>query len=98
MVLVGHNYGYGYNGVFVALPRLRAGQKIYVVNKAGKTFTYKVKSVNRVKWRTKSLGELSQHLSYLAPGGPERLTLVSCAGADFEPFPERVYVVAERVK
>jgi LPXTG-site transpeptidase (sortase) family protein len=97
-ILVGHNYGYGFNGVFVALTRLKPGQKVYVVNKAGQTFTYQVKSVNRVKWRTKSFGELTQHLKFLSPGGPEHLTLVSCAGADFEPFPERVYVVAEPVK
>jgi sortase (surface protein transpeptidase) len=98
MILVGHNYGYGFNGVFVGLPRLKPGQKVYVVNKAGQTFTYQVKSVSRVKWRTKSLGELTQHLKFLSPGGPEHLTLVSCAGADIEPFPERVYVVAEPVK
>jgi LPXTG-site transpeptidase (sortase) family protein len=97
-ILVGHNFGYGFNGVFVSLPRLKAGQKIYVVNKAGQTFTYQVKTVARVKWRTKTLGELSRHLSFLSPGGAERLTLVSCAGADVEPFPERVYVVAEPLK
>jgi hypothetical protein len=97
MILVGHNYGYGFNGVFVGLPRLKAGQKIYVVNKAGQTFTYQVRTVTRVKWRTKSLGELTQHLKFLSSGGPEHLTLVSCAGANFEPFPERVYVVADVV-
>ena len=98
MVLVGHNYGYGYNGVFVALGRLKRGQKVYVVNKAGQTFTYQVQSVNRVKWRRKTMGELTKHLEFLAPGGEERVTLVSCAGADLEPFPERIYVVATRVK
>jgi LPXTG-site transpeptidase (sortase) family protein len=94
MILVGHNYGYGYNGVFVRLGSMRAGQKIYVVNQVGATFVYKVTQVKRVKWRTKSFGELTQHLSLLSPGGAERVTLVSCAGANLEPFPERVYVVA----
>lgn len=98
IVLVGHNYGYGYNGVFVRLGSLKAGQKVYLVNQAGQTFTYQVTTVKRLKWRRKSLGELTQHLAFLAPGGPERVTLVSCAGADFEPFPERVYVVALPVK
>jgi LPXTG-site transpeptidase (sortase) family protein len=98
MILVGHNYGYGYSGVFVRLGRLKTGQKVYVVNRAGQTFTYEVKSVNRVKWRLKDFGELTQHLSFLAPAGDERVTLVSCAGADLEPFPERVYVVAAPVK
>lgn len=97
MILVGHNYGYGYNGVFVRLGSLRPGHQVYVVNRAGQTFAYEVRSVSKVKWRSKSFGELTQHLSFLAPGGSERLTLVSCAGANFEPFPERVYVVADPV-
>ncbi len=94
MILVGHNYGYGYNGVFVRLGSLRPGQQVYVVNAVGQTFTYRVTQVQKVGWRRKTFGELTRHLQFLAPGGPERLTLVSCAGANFEPFPERVYVVA----
>jgi len=97
MILVGHNYGYGYNGVFVRLSSLRKGQKVHIVNKVGEQFTYEVVEVKRLRWRRQTFGELTQHLNYLAPGGLERLTLVSCAGADFEPFPERVYVVAEPV-
>ena len=98
MILVGHNYGYGYSGVFVRLGRLKAGHKVYVINQAGRTFTYKVETVNRVKWRRKDLGELTQHLTFLATGGPERLTLVSCSGANVEPFPERIYIVAKPVQ
>ena len=96
MILAGHNYGYGYNGVFVRLGSMRPGQKVYVVNSVGQTFRYKVTQVKKLKWRSKDFRELTQHLSFLAPGGAERVTLVSCAGADIEPFPERVYVVAER--
>ncbi len=98
MVLVGHNYGYGYNGVFVRLGSLRPGHKITVINNAGQTFTYSVTRVQRVRWRKKNFQELTQHLSFLSGGGSERVTLVSCAGANIEPFPERVYVVAERVR
>jgi LPXTG-site transpeptidase (sortase) family protein len=98
MILVGHNFGYGYNGVFVRLGSLRPGQPVYVINQIGQTFTYQVRSVSKVKWRQKSFGELTQHLSFLSPGGSERVTLVSCAGANVEPFPERVYVVADRVQ
>jgi LPXTG-site transpeptidase (sortase) family protein len=98
MILVGHNYGYGYNGVFVRLGRLKAGHKVVVVNKAGQAFTYQVTEVRRLKWREKDFAELAQHLSFLASGGPERVTLVSCAGAQVEPFPERIYVVAEPVR
>jgi LPXTG-site transpeptidase (sortase) family protein len=96
MVLAGHNYGYGYNGVFVRLGSMRPGQKVYVVNSVGQTFTYKVTQVKRLKWRSKGFSELSQHLAFLSPNGPERVTLVSCGGADIEPFPERIYVVAMR--
>jgi LPXTG-site transpeptidase (sortase) family protein len=98
MILVGHNYGYGYNGVFVRLGSLQAGQRVNVVNEAGETFTYQVTTVNRVRWWAQSFGELTQHLSFLAPGGLERVTLVSCSGADLEPFPERIYVEAEPVR
>lgn len=98
MILVGHNYGIGYSGVFVGLRRLKPGDKVQVVSKAGETFTYRVKTVQRVKWQRKNFGELTQHLNFLAVGGQERLTLVSCTGADFEPFPERIYVVAEPVR
>jgi LPXTG-site transpeptidase (sortase) family protein len=98
MVLVGHNYGYGYNGVFVRVGSLNQGDEISVVNAVGETFTYRVSSVSRVKWRKQSFAELTQHLNFLAPGGSERVTLVSCGGAEVEPFPERVYVVAERVR
>ena len=96
MVLAGHNYGYGYNGVFVRLGSLRPGNKVYIVNSVGQTFQYRVTTVKRLKWRSKDFRELSQHLAFLAPSGAERVTLVSCGGADIEPFPERIYVVAER--
>lgn len=98
MILVGHNYGNGYSGVFVHLSRLRAGNKVHVVNKSGQTFTYLVETVTKVKWHRESFGELTQHLSFLATAGSERLTLVSCSGADVEPFPERIYVVAKPVE
>ena len=98
MILIGHNYGYGYNGVFVRLGSLRRGQKIYVVNRKGQTFVYQVTKVARLRWRTGNFDELARHLHYLSPGGPEKLTLVSCAGANIEPFPQRVYVVAESVR
>jgi LPXTG-site transpeptidase (sortase) family protein len=97
-ILVGHNYGYGYQAVFVRLGRLKAGQEVQVVNGEGEIFTYEVKTVDRVKWWRKDLEEARQHSGFLAPGGPERLTLVTCGGASVEPFPERIYVVAEPVR
>lgn len=98
MVLVGHNFGYGFNGVFVSLGELEAGQEVIVVDKDGQTWTYRVTTVKRLKWSEKDMAELMEHLALLAPGGAERVTLVSCAGAEIEPFPERIYVVAEPVR
>ena len=53
MILVGHNFGYGYNGVFVHLGRLKAGNEVIVVNQTGQSFRYRVTTVDRVKWQTK---------------------------------------------
>lgn len=96
-ILAGHNYGYGSKGVFLKLGRLKKGQEIYVVNAAGQTFTYRVKSVDKVPWRSKNANELVQHAKLLAVSGSERLTLVTCGGSKIQPFPARIYVVAEPV-
>jgi LPXTG-site transpeptidase (sortase) family protein len=96
-ILVGHNYGYGSNGVFLRLGNLRAGQEVIVINDSGDTFTYAVRSVESVPWRRKDEDELLQHTELLAFGGPERLTLVTCGGSTRAPFPTRVYVVADPV-
>jgi LPXTG-site transpeptidase (sortase) family protein len=97
-VLGGHNYGVGYSGVFVHLGRLKAGDRMTVVNEASAKLVYEVVSVERVSWQRKTLAELAPHLAYLSPTGEERLTLTSCGGANFEPFPERIYVVAKPVR
>jgi LPXTG-site transpeptidase (sortase) family protein len=94
-ILAGHNFGYGVNGVFVRLGQLKPGHKIRVVNKAGDAFIYVVVEVEQIKWRGNRSEQLAKHWKYLAFDGPERLTLMSCSGANYEPFPERVYVVAE---
>ena len=63
MILVGHNYGIT-KGVFVGLTRLISGDKVQVVTKAGETYTYRVTTVKRVKWRRKNFAELTQHLAF----------------------------------
>lgn len=93
-VLTGHNYGYGYNGVFLHLGRLKSGDEIALVDEAGQRRVYAVESVNRVQWRRQTLSELAPHLVYLGPSEDERLTLVTCGGSNAFPFPERIYVVA----
>lgn len=96
-VLTGHNYGYGWNSVFVRLGRLKKGDRITIVDEAGTKLVYKVESVARVKWRRWNLEDLDRHLKYLGPTGEEQLTLVTCGGANIEPFPLRIYVVAKPV-
>ena len=97
-ILVGHNYGYGVNGVFLRLGRLNRGQHIEVVNAAGQIFAYRVTDVKSVSWTTKDQQQLIQHQDYLAVDGSERLTLVTCGGSRWAPFPNRVYVVASPVR
>lgn len=94
MVLVGHNYGYGVNGVFLRLGKLAAGQTVEVVNAAGQTFRYRVVTVTQIPWTTKNQQQIVAHQAYLSVDGAERLTLVTCGGSSWAPFPDRVYVVA----
>jgi LPXTG-site transpeptidase (sortase) family protein len=97
-ILVGHNYGYGTKGVFLKLKRLKPGKRIEVINAAGHTFAYQVKSVHKVPWKSKGTDELLQHARLLALSGSERLTLVTCGGSKVQPFPARIYVVAEPIR
>ena len=97
MILVGHNYGYGVNGVFLRLGRLKLGQAVEVVNASGETFSYRVTEVKSVSWTTKDQQQLLEHQPYLSVQGAERLTLVTCGGSHWAPFPKRVYVVASPV-
>ena len=94
-ILVGHNYGYGVNGVFLRLGRLRPGHQVEVVNATGQTFAYQVTEVTSVPWTTKDQQQILEHQEYLSVQGPERLTLVTCGGSHWAPFPDRVYVVAQ---
>jgi LPXTG-site transpeptidase (sortase) family protein len=94
-ILVGHNYGYGYNGVFLKLAHLKVGQQVEVLDATGRAFAYRVREVTSVPWSKKNQQELTQHLPYLSIEGPERLTLVTCGGSTWAPFPDRVYVVAD---
>lgn len=97
VILTGHNYNqgrYNWKGVFVSLQSLQAGDEIYVDVEGGDRFTYQVESVNQVPWRDKSDAEWARHVQYLGASAREQLTLVTCGGAAFYPFPNRVYVVA----
>jgi LPXTG-site transpeptidase (sortase) family protein len=97
VVLVGHNYTYTGTGVFLSLGRLESGHQIEVIDQDGQTFVYEVSHVERVPWQRQDAGELERHSDLLYAGGPERLTLVTCAGGGAAPFAQRVYVVATPV-
>lgn len=97
VVLVGHNYSYTGTGVFLPLGRLQPGQEVEVIDRDGQTFAYRVSYVERLPWRRKNAAELEQHSDLLYPGGPERLTLVTCSGGNAAPFAQRIYVVADPV-
>jgi LPXTG-site transpeptidase (sortase) family protein len=95
MILVGHNYGHGVNGVFLQLGRLKIGQQVEVVNATGQIFSYRVTELTSVSWTKKDQEQLLKHQDYLSVDGAERLTLVTCGGSNWAPFPNRVYVVAD---
>lgn len=98
IILIGHNYNqvdYGWTGVFVNIKSLSAGDVIGVFTEDGRQTNYKVIQVKQVPWRSKNESELEKHMKYMGASPRERLTLVTCGGANIWPFPARVYVVAE---
>lgn len=97
VILVGHNYNqvdYGWEGVFVDIKTLQPGDRIMIRGEDGREYTYVVQQVKQVPWRSQNAKELEKHLKFLGPVKSERLTLVTCGGANIWPFPARVYVIA----
>lgn len=99
--LIGHNYNdvsYGWAGVFVNIKDLQPGAQIILHTEDGRQSVYQVVKVKQVPWSSKSDTELEKHHKFLGPSESERLTLITCGGANIWPFPARVYVVAEPVQ
>jgi hypothetical protein len=97
VILIGHNYNqvdYGWEGVFVNIKTLQAGDRIVIRGQDGREYAYIVQQVKQVPWRSGNAKELEKHLKFLGPVQSERLTLVTCGGANIWPFPARVYVIA----
>jgi len=97
IILIGHNYNqvdYGWEGVFVNIKGMQPGDRIVIRGQDGREYAYLVQLVKKVPWRSKNGKELEKHLNFLGPSQGERLTLVTCGGANIWPFPARVYVVA----
>jgi len=100
IVLIGHNYNRGFFnwvGVFHSLRRLRKGDDIKLLNENDELFTFRVTEVKEVPFRPYSSADVLPHIVYLSPTRDETLTLVTCGGANFAPFPSRIYVVAKRI-
>ncbi len=101
IILAGHNYNrglYNWTGVFYALKRLRQGDVIYLLNEDDERFTYQVEQVDQVPWQTGSTTNRLTHIAYFSLTQDETLTLATCVGANFSPFPSRLYVTAKRVE
>ncbi len=99
-ILIGHNYNqgiYDWRGVFYDLHLLQGGDIIKLTNENDESYLYEVEQVEKVDWSEWSSANLLTHVAYLSPSQDERLTLVTCGGANFAPFPSRLYVVARRI-
>jgi len=98
IILVGHNYNQGWNawaGVFLNLKNLRAGDKIFLYTENGSKFRYRVQEIVEVPWVNMDASELEKHRSLLWPTADERVTLVTCGGANIGIWSARIYVVAK---
>ncbi|MFM8322078.1 MAG: class F sortase [Chloroflexota bacterium] len=97
VILLGHNYDEGvfqWEGVFVGLKQIQPGAQIQVFTEGGGQFVYQVQRVKKVPWTDGNDSELEKHRQFLGPEPGERLTLVTCGGANVWPWPARIYVVA----
>ena len=97
IVLAGHNYDWGifqWNGVFYNLRQLKPGDKIFVFTQGGERHTYFVNQVKEIPFKSGSEEELFKHAKHLGPTESERLTLVTCSGANLLNWNKRVYVIA----
>lgn len=97
IILVGHNYNngwYDWEGVFVRLSNMQAGDVITLMTENGGEFQYIVQKVKKVPWQKRNLAELEKHQKFLWPTGHEQLTLVTCGGTVLWSWQARIYVVA----
>ena len=101
VVLAGHNYDQGvfiWEGVFINLKSLDPGDHVIAYTEGGATYEYVIQMTKKVPWQTKNDSELQKHLKFMGPSESERLTIMTCSGANIWPWPARLYVVAEPVE
>ncbi len=98
IVLVGHNYDWGifqWNGVFYNVKRLKPGDKIILFSQGGERRVYRVDKVKEIPFNNNGNDdELFKHFKHMGPTESERLTLVTCGGANLWKWNKRVYVIA----
>ena len=98
IVLVGHNYDWGifqWNGVFYNVNRLKPGDKIILFSQGGQRRVYRVDKVKEIPFNNNgNEEELFKHFKHMGPTQSERLTLVTCGGANLWKWNKRVYVIA----
>jgi LPXTG-site transpeptidase (sortase) family protein len=98
IVLVGHNYDWGifqWNGVFYNIKQLKPGDKIILFSQAGQRRVYRVDKVKEIPFNNNGNNEeLFKHFKHMGPTESERLTLVTCGGANLWKWNKRVYVIA----
>ena len=97
IVLIGHNYDWGifqWNGVFYNLKRLKPGDKIILFSQGGQRLVYRVERVKEIPFTDQNEEELFKHFKHMGPTESERLTLVTCGGANLWKWNKRVYVIA----
>jgi LPXTG-site transpeptidase (sortase) family protein len=98
VVLVGHNYDNGiyvWEGVFINLKNTQPGDQLIVYTEGGGEYTYIVQQIKKVPWQSENQNEMQKHMKYIGPSETERLTLMTCSGANIWPWPARLYVIAE---
>ena len=97
IVLAGHNYDWGifqWNGVFFNLKQMRPGDKIAAFTQGGDRHIYVVEKVKEIPFTGGNDDELFKHAKHLGPTESERLTLITCSGANLLNWNKRVYVIA----
>lgn len=96
-IFIGHNYDWGiyrWKGVFADLKKLSAGDEIVLITEGGQEIVYIIEEIKELPWSKQNDAEREKHQRFLAPSNYEKITLVTCSGANLGVWNKRVYVVA----
>jgi LPXTG-site transpeptidase (sortase) family protein len=96
-IFIGHNYDWGiyrWKGVFADLKKLSAGDEIVLITEGGQEIVYIIEEIKELPWSKQNDAEREKHQRFLSPSSYEKITLVTCSGANLGVWNKRVYVVA----